>query len=72
MVLFFSRHVTRPRVWTVVALNIAWVIASVVVLLGGVIEPTSVGIAFVVFQALVVAGLAELQVFGLRRTVATA
>jgi hypothetical protein len=72
MVLFFSRHVTRRRVWTVVLLNVAWVVASVLVLLGGFIEPTSLGLAFVLFQALVVAGLAELQFLGLGRTVATA
>jgi hypothetical protein len=66
MVWLFSRHVTRSRVWTVVALNAAWAIASVLVLVGGAIEPTSAGVAFVLFQALVVAALAELQFFGLR------
>jgi hypothetical protein len=67
MVLAFSRQVTRSRVWLVVALNLAWVLASVLVLLGGIIEPTSLGLAVVLFQAVVVAALAELQFFGLRR-----
>jgi hypothetical protein len=72
MVLAFSRQVTRSKVWTVVALNVAWVLASVVVVLGGIIEPTSLGLAVVLVQAAVVAALAELQFFRLRRVLAAA
>ena len=70
MVVYFSQpaQLTRARVWTVIALNFAWVAASVLVLLGGVIQPSTIGIAFVVFQAVVVAVLGELQVVGLRRS----
>ena len=68
MVWYFSRpgRLTRAKVWTVIGLNFAWVAASILVLLGGIIEPTTVGIAFVVFQAVVVAALGELQFLGLR------
>lgn len=72
MVLYFSRHVTRSRVWMVVSLNLGWVAASVLALLEGFIEPTALGTAFVLFQAVVVAVLAELQFMGLRRSLAIA
>jgi hypothetical protein len=72
MVFYFARHVTRSRVWTVVALNIAWVAASVMILIEAVIEPTALGTAFVIFQAVIVALLAELQLLGLRRSLAVA
>jgi len=73
MVFFFSRReqLTRSRVWVVIALNIAWVVASVLVLVSGWIQPTTLGLAFVLFQAVVVAGLAELQFTGLRRALVT-
>jgi hypothetical protein len=53
----------------VIAANIAWVGASALVLLTGWIDPNGLGVAFVVLQAVVVAGLAELQYAGLRRSV---
>lgn len=73
MVLYFSRpaSLTRAKVWTVIGLNFAWVAASVIVLMTGVIDPTVLGTVFVVSQAVVVAGLAELQFVGLRRLVTT-
>ena len=69
MVFFFSRpaQLTPARVRAVVVLNAAWVAASILVLVTGWIQPTTLGVAFVVFQALVVAALAELQFAGLRR-----
>ena len=74
MVFFFSRpaQLTPSRAWAVVALNVAWVVASVLVLVTGWIQPTTLGLAFVLFQAVVVAGLAELQFTGLRRSGAAA
>jgi hypothetical protein len=65
MVFFFSRpaQLTPSR---------AWVVASVLVLVTGWIQPTTLGLAFVLFQAVVVAGLAELQFTGLRRSLITA
>jgi hypothetical protein len=69
MVFFFSRpaQLTPSRAWLVVALNVAWVAASVLVLVTGWIQPTTLGLVFVLFQAVVVAAVAELQFTGLRR-----
>lgn len=69
MVLYLARTplVSRAGVRLVIALNVAWVAASILVLVAGWIEPTTLGLAFVIFQAVVVAGFAELQYTGLRR-----
>jgi hypothetical protein len=69
MVLYLARTplVSRAGVRLVIALNVAWVAASILVLVAGWIEPTTLGMAFVIFQAVVVAGFAELQYTGLRR-----
>lgn len=69
MVLYLARMplVSRAGVRLVIALNVAWVAASILVLVAGWIEPTTLGMAFVIFQAVVVAGFAELQYTGLRR-----
>jgi hypothetical protein len=74
MVFFFSRpaQLTPSRAWAVVALNVAWVVASVLALVTGWIQPTTRGLVFVLFQAVVVAALAELQFTGLRRSAAAA
>ena len=74
MVFFFSRpaQLTPSRAWAVVALNVAWVVASVLALVTGWIQPTTLGLVFVLFQAVVVAALAELQFTGLRRSAAAA
>ncbi len=72
MVVYFARsgELSSSRVWTVILLNAAWVAASVLVLVGGWIDPTAIGMAFVVFQALVVAALAEFQYTLMRRSLA--
>jgi hypothetical protein len=57
----------RAGVWAVVVCNLFWTLASFVLLASGRFEPTLLGKAFVVFQALAVALLAEMQLFGLRR-----
>jgi len=53
-------------VWVVIALNLAWVAASVLLLVSGAVSPTTLGYAFVGVQALAVLMLADLQFFGLR------
>lgn len=58
----------RAGVWAVILCNALWVVDSIVLLASGWVEPTFLGSAFVIFQALVVATLAELEFFGLRRT----
>ena len=70
MVLLFSTAISSARVWTVIGLNFAWVAASALVLVTGWIQPNTLGIAFVIAQAVAVAALAELQFTGLRRLVA--
>ena len=58
-------------VWAIVACNAAWVLASFALLVGW-SDPTSLGAAFVIAQAVVVGAFAELQFIGLRRTRAAA
>jgi hypothetical protein len=63
--------VTLPRgaVLAVIAGNGAWVAASVLVLLAGVLRPSALGYAFVLGQAAAVAVLAEVEAVALRRAV---
>jgi hypothetical protein len=65
-------EVSPAGVWAVIAANALWAVDSVVLLFTGWVAPTMLGYGFIVFQAVVVAALAELQYVGLRRTVAVA
>ncbi len=63
---------TRPEialgaVRAIVALNVAWVAGSMLLLASGWVAPTALGYAFVIAQALAVGVFAELQVMGMRR-----
>lgn len=60
----------RGGVEAVIALNALWVVGSVGVLVAGIFEPTALGYAFIVAQALAVAAFAELQFVGIRRAAA--
>jgi hypothetical protein len=51
-----------------VLLNLVWAVASLVLLVTGLVDPSGLGIAFVVAQALIVAGFADVQFIGLRRS----
>ena len=64
-----ARRETAPRLVLVdiVALNALWVAASFGLLASGLVQPTLLGIAFVVAQALAVALFAVLQWSGMRR-----
>ena len=53
--------------WAVVGINAVWAIDSVALLALGWVEPTTLGLAFVLFQAAVVAVFAEVQWWTLRR-----
>ena len=66
---YLARRPALPRgaVVTVIALNGAWVAASVLVLAAGAIQPAPLGYAFVVGQAVAVAALAEMETVGLRK-----
>jgi hypothetical protein len=68
-VALLARRDAPPRglVWAVVACNALWAIDCVALLFTGWIDPSVLGVAFVLMQALVVAAFAELQVIGLRR-----
>jgi hypothetical protein len=59
-------------VWTIIALNAVWVVESVLILLLGWVQPTTLGVAFVVGQAAAVLALTEAQYIGLRRSMAAA
>ena len=59
--------VSRATVLTIIGLNVAWVAASVWLLLGGRIQPNAFGYAFIIVQAVAVALFAEIQYVGLRR-----
>lgn len=67
-VFYLSRRasLTAASVWLVIALNVAWVIASGVLLLSGQIHPNAFGYAFVIVQGIAVAAFAEMQYVGLR------
>ena len=56
----------------IIGINALWVAASFGLLLSGAAQPTMLGNAFVIAQALAVALLAGLQFIGLRRVTATA
>jgi hypothetical protein len=58
-------------VWAIIGLNAVWVLESIVLLFGW-LQPTGLGTAFVVLQAIIVAILAELQFVGFKRSQAAA
>ena len=64
------RAVPRGAAWAIVACNVAWVAASVVLVERGPGAPTRLGYAVIVAQALAVLAFAALQAVGLRGTAA--
>ncbi|TCZ66013.1 hypothetical protein [Roseicella aquatilis] len=71
-VLALSRASPRLLFWAVVIGNALWALDSLLLLVSGWVQPTALGGAFVVAQAVVVALLAELEYGGLRRSAAPA
>lgn len=65
-----SRRESLPRwaVWTVIVGNAVWAVDCTALAFVGWLAPSALGVAFLLLQAVVVAGLAELQYFGLRRS----
>ena len=61
------RPVPERAGWTIVALNLIWVVDSVLLVLAGWFPLTGVGTAVVLAQAAGVAVFADLQFTGLRR-----
>jgi hypothetical protein len=62
----------RAAAWAVVLINALWALDSVAILVAGWVVPNLFGAGFVLAQAAVVAGLAALQVKGLRGEVRAA
>ena len=60
-------EISRGAVWTIIAINAVWAIASAGLLVSGLVAPTLLGYIFVIGQAIVVALLGELQYVGLKR-----
>jgi hypothetical protein len=58
----------RPAVFFVVACNALWALDSILLLLTGWVEPTTLGTVFLVAQAVATAVFAELEFIGLRRS----
>ena len=64
---------TRARlstvmIWMIIIANTIWAVESIVLLVGGWVSLTMLGASFIVAQALVVAGFAEAQWLGLRKS----
>ena len=57
-----SRQPSSAAVRAIVAVNVAWVVGSLVFAIAGWGSPETVGTVWIVLQAIVVAGFAELQV----------
>lgn len=70
---YLASRTTLPAwpVWCVVAVNALWVVDSVLLLVGGGTQPTTLGVLFVAAQALAVAAFAALEYAGLRRGTAS-
>lgn len=62
-----QRTISRAALLVIAGINVVWAIDSVVLLLTGWVEPNAFGVAFVLFQAVVVLLFAELQVIVARR-----
>lgn len=60
-------HAPRGLAWTIFGANVLWTVASVLLLVSGLVVPTVLGGIFVLVQAAVVAGFAYLEYSGLRR-----
>lgn len=63
-----SRTLWKPLVWFVVVGNVLWALASIDILVLGLVAPSAPGAVYVVLQALGTLGLAGLQYLGLKRS----
>jgi hypothetical protein len=61
------REIPRGPVYAIVIANAVWAADSLVAAIAGWGDPTTAGTVWIVFQAIVVAAFAELQLTGLRR-----
>lgn len=63
------RRVSRLAAWTAVAINVVYAVDAIVVAAAGWFALSTLGTAFVVFQAVAVALFATAQFYALRRSV---
>lgn len=63
---------SRRAVWTIVACNLLWAADCLLLLATGWVQPTALGVAFILTQVLAVGLFGELQYVGLRRLQAAA
>jgi hypothetical protein len=66
------REPARLAVWAIIALNVVWVVDSIVLLFTGWVAPNALGYAFVIAQAAVVLVFADFEYMGLKRSTAAA
>src|SRR5688572_29205124 len=69
LVAFLATRLNPPTsgVWAVIIANILWAVQSILLPFGGSVAPNALGYAFVIAQALVVAGFAWMQFVGLQQ-----
>ena len=70
--LAMRENMSRTAVRLVIAANALWVVDSLLLLVTGWVEPSTLGYAFVIGQALIVAAFAELQHVGLKSSAVAA
>jgi hypothetical protein len=62
------REPARSAVWSIIALNVVWVVDSIVLLFTGWVAPNALGYAFVIAQAAAVLLFADLEYLGYRKS----
>ena len=60
-------QISTGAVWIVIVCNALWTVASFAILEAGMVSPTTLGMVFVIGQALAVLALGALQFIALRR-----
>ncbi len=63
-----KRSVPNFVIWLVIAVNALWVADSIILMLGNWLQPTTFGYAFIIAQTVIVAGFAEFQFVGMRKS----
>jgi len=63
-------NISRGATAVVIAANVLWTAASILLLLSNYVAPNALGIAFVLMQAVAVAAFGAAQFIGLRQTAA--
>ena len=66
------KQLSRPLVWTVIAVNLVWAVDCVALLVLGWVNPNVLGTGWILMQAVVVVVFAELQYIAMRRSASVA